>query len=348
MTLTEVSYYSRRFAPFALLFFLLFLIFYYLIKIVFITLSPSKQQSIYLDPIFNKINRPIINDVSDSSNLNFTIDTIEGKPITATQSAKVYFLPAAATRFGYREKIYLIANSLGFDTEVVSHTLEGKQAEFRDAKQSLQVDITNFNFTYEYNFEEDPAIFQDTIWPQTKESAEAATDFLKEIDQYPEELAQGRTNSIFIQYRPEEKQMKILESNQDANLVEVDYYRPDLEQYPIVSTTYFNSQNYVMLVFYNNDYKVVKAQVKYYEKSDSQLGIYPVKTGDAAWESLTAGSGLVIRNEGEGQDVVIKKIFMGYLDPDIYQEYLQPVYVFLGDNNFVAYVPAVTEEYFSE
>ena len=165
MTLTEVSYYSRRFAPFALLFFLLFLIFYYLIKIVFITLSPSKQQSIYLDPIFNKINRPIINDVSDSSNLNFTIDTIEGKPITATQSAKVYFLPAAATRFGYREKIYLIANSLGFDTEVVSHTLEGKQAEFRDAKQSLQVDITNFNFTYEYNFEEDPAIFQDTIWP---------------------------------------------------------------------------------------------------------------------------------------------------------------------------------------
>jgi hypothetical protein len=38
-------------------------------------------------------------------------------------------------------------------------------------------------------------------------------------------------------------------------------------------------------------------------------------------------------------------MFLGYYDPDIYQKYLQPVYVFLGNNGFVAYVPAIKEEY---
>jgi len=31
-----------------------------------------------------------------------------------------------------------------------------------------------------------------------------------------------------------------------------------------------------------------------------------------------------------------------YLDPDFYQPYLQPVYLFLGEDQFVAYVPAVS------
>ena len=38
-------------------------------------------------------------------------------------------------------------------------------------------------------------------------------------------------------------------------------------------------------------------------------------------------------------------MFMGYYDPDIYQGYLEPVYVFLGTDNFVAFVPAVIDEY---
>jgi hypothetical protein len=34
-----------------------------------------------------------------------------------------------------------------------------------------------------------------------------------------------------------------------------------------------------------------------------------------------------------------------YLDPDFYQPYLQPVYLFIGEDNFSAFVPAVSFEY---
>lgn len=348
MTLTELSYYSRKFAPFALLFFLILLIFYYLIKVLFLTLTPPKPKSLYINPIFGKIKKPLIKDFTSSSNLKFRIDTIEGKPITATESAKVFFLPSATTRFGYREKIYLFAKTLGFDTEVVKHKLEGKEAVFNDETQSLRVDITNFNFTYEYNFENEPQIFENTVWPQKRESEDKAVNFLKAVGRYPTELAQGKTNAIFISYNPEAKQMRLLESNADANMVEVDFYRPDQGQYPVVSPKYFNSQNYVMMVFYQSDFKIIKAQIKFYEKSDAQIGTYPIKTGDSAWEVLNSARGLVIQNQLDSKDIVIKKMFLGYLDQDIYQEYLQPVYVFLGENNFVAYVPAITDDYFAD
>jgi hypothetical protein len=41
-------------------------------------------------------------------------------------------------------------------------------------------------------------------------------------------------------------------------------------------------------------------------------------------------------------------MFLAYYDPDIYQEYLQPVYVFVGEPNFIAYVPAISNEYLAE
>jgi GTP cyclohydrolase III len=38
-------------------------------------------------------------------------------------------------------------------------------------------------------------------------------------------------------------------------------------------------------------------------------------------------------------------MFLAYLDLDAYAEYVQPVYVFLGNDNFVGYVPAIDDKY---
>lgn len=348
MTLTEVSYYSRKFAPFALLFFLIFLIFYYLVRIIFLTVSPPQQRGLYVDPIFGKIKKPVIENATTSAGLSFTIDTIEGRPTTATESAVVYFLPQAAARFGYRERIYLIAKTLGFDTEISKHTLTGKEAEFKDDRQQLKIDITNLNFTYEYGFENDPQIFASASIPDKSLIDNAAREFLQKIGRYPEELAQGKNNTIYIAYDPSLKQMKVQNSPVGANLVEIDFYRPDLEGLPAVSPAYFNSQNYLLLVYNQYEFKVLKAQIKYFEKSDAQIGTYPLKSGDSAYEDLKNGKGWLIQNATDQKKIVIKKMFLAYFDPDIYQEYLQPVYVFLGNGNFVSYVPAVTEEYFNQ
>jgi hypothetical protein len=41
--------------------------------------------------------------------------------------------------------------------------------------------------------------------------------------------------------------------------------------------------------------------------------------------------------------VVIRDITLQYYDPDTAQQFMQPVYVFTGDPDFTAYVPAVAD-----
>ncbi len=142
--------------------------------------------------------------------------------------------------------------------------------------------------------------------------------------------------------------MRILKNNFEANLVEVDFYRPDIDEYPIVSPKYFNSQNYVLLVFYEEGFKILAAQVRFFEKSEEQVGIYPLITGREAYEKLKTGRAYIVTFPKDTKDIIIKKMFLGYLDPDVYQTYLQPVYIFLGDDNFVSYVAAIRDDYLIE
>jgi hypothetical protein len=39
---------------------------------------------------------------------------------------------------------------------------------------------------------------------------------------------------------------------------------------------------------------------------------------------------------------------LAYYEPVTLTQYLQPIYVFKGDNNFIAYVPAISDKYISQ
>ena len=97
----------------------------------------------------------------------------------------------------------------------------------------------------------------------------------------------------------------------------------------------------MVMIFEGSDYTVIKSQIAFFEKSEEQVGIYRVKTGEEAWSELNNGLGFVVAGTQGQKNIVIKSMKLGYFDPDIYQNYLQPVYVFLGEGDFVGYVPAV-------
>ncbi len=349
MTLTEVSYYARRFLPLFIIFFLLLLILFYVFKIIFFYTFSSPTKTVYYNPAFGKINEPKLQEeASPAAGFSYTLDTVEGEPVTATESAKVYYLPAVTPKFGYREKIYLIAKILGFDTEKVKHKLVDKEAIFTDLDSELKIDISNYNFSFEQKFSKDPSIFNETLIPSRTEIENKAISFLTAVGRYPDELAKGRINLIYFAYNPQSNQMIPTQRINEANVVEVDFYRADVDGFSVVSPRYFNSQNYVVLAFNSAGYKVLRAQINFFEKSDSQIGVYPVKTGQAAFDDLKTSKAIIVSYAKDKKDIIVKKMFMAYFDPDIYQSYLQPVYVFLGDNDFVAYVPAIAANYLTE
>jgi hypothetical protein len=347
MTLTELSYYSRRSLPFVIIFLLILFILFYLFKLFFLYLNLNKPKTILTNTIFGKIARPSVQKVI-SGKFSYTLDTVEGEPVSASETAKVYLIPQTNTRFSYKEKIYLMAKNFSFDTTTVKHKLVEKEASFTDDKQQLTIDVTNYNFSYQYKLSTNESFLVNTVVPDRTEIENKAIDFLKGIGRYPSELSKGKTNLIYLSYNPQTNALSVVDQSSFANMIEVDFYRPDIDIFPIVSPSYFNSQNYLVMVFQENSFKVVKAQVKFFEKSDEEVGVYPVKTGTVAWEELKNGQGIIVSAPTDKTSIKIKKMFFGYFDPDIFQDYLQPVYVFLGENNFVGYVPAVITDYLTD
>lgn len=341
MSLTEFSYYFRKALPFLILFFLIFLIFFYSIKLVLVYLDTNKTTVIYTNPIFGKVGSPELPHSTTSAGLKFTLDTIEGVPVTATEAAKVFFLPQFNPRFGYSEKIYLIAKSFGFDTAVVKHRLANRLATFTDEEKTLSIDISNFNYKFDRKVDDQLFSSSQPSIPSKTEIENKAIDFLKTIGRYPDELGKGTIDIIYLKYNPGNQNFVNVDSRSQAQLVEIDFYRPNIDDFSIVTPKFFNSQNYVIMLFEGSDYTVIKSQIAFFEKSDEQVGIYPIKTGNQAWMELNNGGGMVVAGTQGQKDILVKSMKLGYLDPDIYQNYLQPVYVFLGEENFAAYVPAV-------
>jgi hypothetical protein len=354
MTLTELSFYIRKYFFHVVLFFLVILITAYSIRLFSILQSRRSAQTDRINPIFQALPNPLTNIKDTTKGMQFTLDNIDGRPTTATDSAQVFLLLEPPTsKFGADQKALLMAKSLGIDVEAVRPRILGSQSIYTDPTQKLKVDLESFNFTYEYLFEDDPSIFEATTFPTPVEAESRAKSVLTQLDVYPRELAAGQTNVIYFYFDPTSKKVRTIQTDSSApsqetpNMVEVDFSRPDQGGIPVVSPSYYNTQNYVLLAFYtNNDFKILKAQVQYQERSPDQIGVYPLRTGDEAYADLQKGEGFVVQNPTKLKNVTIKKMFLAYFDSEQTQQYLQPVYVFLGvENNFVAYVPAVSKDY---
>jgi len=344
MTLSEFSYYIRRIGPIAVVGLILFIVFFVVIRLLVSVLTTSNEPTVFtpqfgmLDPIkfSHKVDYP--------PSPTFTLDNIEGRPVTATSSAEIFFVPPENARFGYPQTLSFMAKAVNFSPET-SYLLNETQATFENGLQKLGVDITNFNFTFDVNFSGQGEIFENTIIPDKTVIVNSAIEFLRKMDRYPDDLAQGTNNIIYLKYDPVSQEFAVVTDVALANVVEVDFFPPDIDHYPIVSPKYFNSQNYVAMIFKPGGKEVIKAQIRHFAKDTSFAPPYPIKTGDQAWEELSNGKGIIVSAGQNNSNITVREMFLGYYNAEDYQTYFQPVYVFLGDNNFAAYVPAVDEQY---
>lgn len=344
MTLTELSYYVRKAAPLLIIFTLILFIFYYSIKLIFLLTEKPKTPSLLINPLFDKIEKPELKQAIPSGGFSYILDNIEGKPVTATLAAKVFFIPEPQSRLTYRSRILLMAKQFGFNTDITKYKLINDEAFFSDNDKKLYINIKNYNFQYEYDFGQHQEIFTQAVLPQEKDIEQKTIEFLKSIDRYPDDLAKGKINFLYFNYISANNSISP-SSFKDANIVELDFFPQAVDNYPVFYEKFQSSPNHVIATFINGEIKILKAKIAYFEKVYDQFGVYPLKTGDQAYEELISGKGLIISNETNKKQITINKMFLSYLDLESYFPYFQPVYVFLGADNFVAYVFAVSNDY---
>jgi len=69
---------------------------------------------------------------------------------------------------------------------------------------------------------------------------------------------------------------------------------------------------------------------------------YPIKAVEDAWTDLEKGN-YWPASDTSNESVVIRHVYLAYFEPIVLTHFLQPVFVFEGSDNFVAYVTAVMD-----
>lgn len=340
MSLTQLIKYIKKFGPLALLGVIIFFILFYSIRVALILNKNRQGENIVLNPVFGKLPKPEIPISTTSAGFKFQIDTIEGKPVTATKSANVYSLLPTSTKFGYRDRISKMAKQLGF-ADTNTYSLVGDTTTFKNENQSLDIKISNFNFKYLYQYEKDTDLFIRSIIPTAQESVNNSISLLQSLDRFPNEFDSANSSTNYFFFNTDKMLTVAVSRNIDANIVEVNFYRKNLDNIPTVSSRFPNSNNFVRLASSSKEFVPIEVQVNFFERSLDKVGAYPLVTGDVAFELLKKGEGIVLLNsKPENKNITINKMYIAYFEPDVYMEYLQPFYVFEGDG-FAAIVYAI-------
>lgn len=349
-TLTETAYYTRKAIRGGILGILLF----FFLKIV-LDFSLATWRKINPPPpppptvAFGKLPAlkfpPVTDGASPSASLNYTLETIEGGLPITPPTAAVFFIPKTAANLLSATRAVQFAAQLGFtgEPEKISERLYRWQAPNSPLKK-LEIDILTFNFKISYDYASDVGVFAEKNLPTAEEAVREAVSFLERLGLAHPSLINGQSKTSFWQLAG--STLLPTTSLLQADAVRVDFSRENIAErkllpsHPPEQSVYFifsgnrNSANRMMEVSY-----------RFWQVEKEQSATYPLKPAASAWEELKAGRGHLARIGKTTPAVVIRTVSLAYFYSEEYQSFLQPIFVFEGDPDFIGYVPAISPDW---
>jgi len=278
--------------------------------------------------------------------LTYTLETPEGSLPSFSEQVNVYYMTPPTSNLLALDVTKEKATSLGFaDTgEMLSQT----NYKFTHPKlnKQLVIDIISGAFSISYDLKSDSSPLEGRPTPPEVATADVRS-YLSSADLLPEDLT-GR--SEYEYFKIEAGNLISALSLSEADLVKINIFRQDYNEIPSVSPDPARA-NVWFLVTGNRESgkKFIGAEYHYFPVDEDQSSTYPIKTSLQAWEELVNGNSFIAQyNPQEATNIIIRRVYLAYYDAGLPIEFYQPVIVFEGDNDFVAYVPAISQEYYGD
>jgi len=291
--------------------------------------------------------------VEDDRPTSYKLETGLGNrlPEFDIDRAKVFLIPQVIPSLLADQEIKKIAATYGFIFEpqlLNTRTYRWTKTGTLDA--SLEIDIQDKTFLYKTNYLSKPELIVSTgKTPEEYEAVRRVKSFLDRAELLPDDIATSSGEVIFLKSLGGGEldeafslsDADFIQVNLDRTIVDEKYemYNPDPKKgvvTAIISGVLSGQQSIVDLEYHHRpiDY--------------TQIETYPVRTAKSAWQVLQSGGGYVA-SKGKSEEATIRDVTIGYYeDWENEQEYLQPTYVFTGDNGFVGYSPAINPQYLNE
>lgn len=346
-TLTETAYYTRRtinWAILAVIFYIILRIFFVILVALWIYFFPPKPPA----PNFRFGKLPAVKfpESSPAAQLSFTLETIEGKVPAASNSAAVYFIPKQAANLLALTKTQEFAKRLGLNPSPIQESKNIYRFDDDTTQlRRLRYDIVSGNFILRYGFEQDTGLFSERSLPVVDAGVAEAKSMMQTFNLYVPDIARGASKAIFLKLVGDK--LVSTTSLSQADAVRIDFFRQAVGSMRLFTTDPDEGQ--IVFIFSgskNNKKKILQFAYTLWPIDYETTGTYALKPSALAWEELKAGKGYIARYPiNANTTATIRQVYLGYYDSFDPQMYLQPIFVFEGDNNFLAYVPAITPEW---
>lgn len=263
------------------------------------------------------------------------------------QAVPVYFMPKPTSSLDVVDQAAKKAASLGFqpDGEPLTRNIPNIYVYKKsNAPQSLLINIITGIFSISYDLNTDRSILEG-IPPAEENATETVKSFLG--NNLANDIRDGRTEVEFL--RTQEGQLVSASSLSEAEVTKVNLFRKNMgDELEIPSMTPEAVEANVWFNVAGNN-SIVNGEYHYYSLNEEDVETYPIISAQQAYEKLQAGEAYLANLAGDaGQDITIRRVYLAYYDAGQYSEFYQPIVVFEGDDDFYAYVPAVTSEFYGE
>lgn len=277
-------------------------------------------------------------------NISYSLDTLTGFLPNFSDRAKVYRITSDPPTLLGLDKTREKVSAIGFKSDGVQIAEDIYQ--WVDQNKSLQRKITMNIFSSDFTLSSPYLVTQSLekfSAPDEKSRAtEVAKSFLFSMSLFPQDIEENKTKTAL--YLIEGSVLAPASKISNAKIVRVDFFQKDLDGLPIYYDKGLSSTIDFLVGKEGQELKVVSA--RYFHKNISKISsTYAMKSASQAFSELQKGKAYIAYKPADTVEFTIKKVFLGYYIGEMQQEFLMPVVVFEGNNDFVAYVSAVRDEW---
>ena len=350
-TLTNINFMGRQFVKYGLAF-LVFLMVGRILLTAFVNYWKATHPAPPPPPTFGFGVLPQIEFPyqDEEEKPNSYVLEVPGGLTEINDRAKVFMTVKSTVNLLADEKVKEIAANYGFI--FAPSTISDQFYRFsKNQPIDMSFDISSFDFTFSLksNYLSIPALISNQSkanLPEEFEAVEEVKSYIESADLLGSDMATASGEVTFLKSIGGELEEAF--SLSDADFVRVDLnrtpidgayriYTPEGEKGIVsaVLTGAFSGRNSIV-------------EMDYYYRDIDYLNIetYSIRSVKSAWKTVQAGEAY-IASGGDLDEVIVRDVELAYYDSFEDQTYLQPIYVFKGDNDFLAFVPAVSAEYLS-
>jgi hypothetical protein len=208
--------------------------------------------------------------------------------------------------------------------------------------RKMDMDIVDNNFTLNSDFISNKSMLSSNNVTNKNDSIAAVTSYLEKINPLPDDIDTGKTKVVFFSIQ--NGTLTPVTSLADSKMVEVSLFQKDINDMPIA---YEKPDSSSLNFLVGPGAEIVQGQY-FYQTPTKESATYPIKSSTQAYANLQNGIAYIASYDGSSTSISINNAFLAYYMSSESQNFLMPIIVFQGNDNFTAYVPAVTDEWINK